>query len=132
MTGGRIGVLLCGHGSRDAGAVEEFAELAGALPGHLPEGWLVEHGYLEFANPVLREEIAVFLLRAKHGASYQPPPATGMYADVPTGYWAAAWIEQLSREGIGGGCATTPRNYCPKNAVTRDQMAVFLVRAFGL
>lgn len=81
---------------------------------------------------VLREEIAVFLLRAKHGAGYQPPPATGMYADVPTSYWAAAWIEQLSREGIGGGCSTTPKNYCPTTPVTRDQMAVFLVRAFGL
>lgn len=52
---GRIGVMLCGHGSRDAGAVEEFAALAAALPPFLPEGWLLEHGYLEFANPVLRE-----------------------------------------------------------------------------
>ena len=83
-------------------------------------------------SAVRREEIAVFLLRAKHGASYQPPAATGMYADVPANYWAAAWIEQLSREGIGGGCSTTPKNYCPTSPVTRDQMAAFLVRAFGL
>lgn len=53
--GERIGVLLCGHGSRDAGAVAEFAALAAALPPHLPPGWLLEHGYLEFADPVLRE-----------------------------------------------------------------------------
>jgi hypothetical protein len=83
-------------------------------------------------NPVRREEIAVFLLRAKHGASYQPPAATGMYADVPANHWAAAWIEQLSREDIGGGCSTTPKNYCPTSPVTRDQMAAFLVRAFAL
>ena len=49
------GLLLCGHGSRDAGAVAEFAELAAHLPAHLPSDWLVEHGYLEFANPVLRD-----------------------------------------------------------------------------
>lgn len=48
------GVLLCGHGSRDAGAVREFAALAAALPPHLPGDWIVEHGYLEFADPVLR------------------------------------------------------------------------------
>lgn len=53
--GARLGVLLCGHGSRDAGAVAEFAALARRLPEHLPPDWLVEHGYLEFADPVLRD-----------------------------------------------------------------------------
>lgn len=51
----RIGVMLCGHGSRDAGAVAEFAALAAALPRHLPADWLIAHGYLEFANPVIRD-----------------------------------------------------------------------------
>jgi sirohydrochlorin cobaltochelatase len=51
----RIGVLFCGHGSRAEGAVAEFAALAAAVVPHLPPGFLVEHGYLEFANPVLRE-----------------------------------------------------------------------------
>ena len=83
-------------------------------------------------SAVLRDQMAVMLLRAIHGASYVPPAATGMYTDVPTSYWAASWIEQLSREGIAGGCSTTPKKYCPGSAVTRDQMAVFLVRAFDL
>ena len=82
-------------------------------------------------SPVKRDQMAVFLLRSKYGAAYQPPPATGIFADVPTNYWAAAWIEQLYNEGIAGGCSTTPRNYCPGNTVTRDQMAVFLVRTFN-
>ncbi|MEM1129591.1 MAG: sirohydrochlorin chelatase [Pseudomonadota bacterium] len=51
----KIGVMLCGHGSRSAAAVAEFAELADALPAHLPPEWRVEYGYLEFANPVLRD-----------------------------------------------------------------------------
>ena len=48
------GVLLCGHGSRSEAAVSEFAAMAERLPALLPRDWVVEHGYLEFANPVLR------------------------------------------------------------------------------
>jgi hypothetical protein len=76
--------------------------------------------------------MAVFLLRAKHGSSYVPPAATGVFQDVPVSYWAAAWIEQLASEGITSGCSVTPKNYCPASPVLRDQMAVFLVRAFNL
>ena len=81
-------------------------------------------------STVTRAQMAVFLLKAIHGASYSPPPATGTFTDVAAGYWAAAWIEQLAAEGITGGCGTGV--YCPENPVTRDQMAVFLVKAFNL
>ena len=76
--------------------------------------------------------MAIFLLKAKHGSAYIPPPASGDFVDVPTSHWAAAWIEQLAAEGITGGCSTTPKQYCPSAVVTRDQMAVFLARAFNL
>ena len=81
---------------------------------------------------VTRDQMAVFLLRAKHGPLWVPPPATGVFQDVPTNYWAADWIEQLAAEGITSGCSVTPKLYCPTSAVTRDQMAVFLVRNFNL
>jgi hypothetical protein len=71
-------------------------------------------------------------LKAKHGAAYQPPEATGMFTDVPAGHGFARWIEQLAREGITSGCATGPARYCPNDPVTRGQMAVFLVRTFEL
>ena len=51
---GPIGVLVCGHGSRNRLAVEEFASLARQLQhgmGRVP----VEYGYLEFARPILRD-----------------------------------------------------------------------------
>ncbi|HMQ91843.1 MAG TPA: sirohydrochlorin chelatase [Amaricoccus sp.] len=51
----RIGVMLCGHGSRSQAAVDEFAHLAKRLPAFLPNSWMVDYGYLEFANPVIRE-----------------------------------------------------------------------------
>ncbi len=49
-----IGVMVCGHGSRDRNAVKEFAALAETLKTRFPD-WPVEHGYLEFARPVIRE-----------------------------------------------------------------------------
>ncbi|CUH15599.1 Sirohydrochlorin cobaltochelatase [Jannaschia seosinensis] len=51
----KTGVMVCGHGSRSQSAVDEFATLAEKLPPHLPEDWLVDYGYLEFANPVIRD-----------------------------------------------------------------------------
>jgi PKD repeat protein len=78
-----------------------------------------------------RAQAAVMVLRAKHGGQFTPPPATGsLFDDVPAGHWAGAWIEQLAREGITGGCA--PRLFCPTGMVSRAQMAVFLSRAFSL
>jgi len=52
--GGPLGVLICGHGSRNRLAVDEFAQLAAALRQLVPEV-PVAHGYLEFARPILRE-----------------------------------------------------------------------------
>ncbi|HEV2843632.1 MAG TPA: ELWxxDGT repeat protein, partial [Thermoanaerobaculia bacterium] len=79
--------------------------------------------------PVSRAELAVFLLRSKHGGTYQPPAATGTrFTDVPASYWAAAWIEQLANEGITTGCA--PNQFCPDRAVTRAEMAVLMVKTF--
>ncbi|MYZ48008.1 sirohydrochlorin chelatase [Propylenella binzhouense] len=50
----RIGVMVCGHGSRDAKAVAEFAALATLLEDRFPD-WPVDYGYLEFARPVIRD-----------------------------------------------------------------------------
>src|SRR5262245_52865485 len=46
--------MLCGHGSRDEEAVQEFAVLAQHLKGRLPDR-PVEFGYLEFATPIIRD-----------------------------------------------------------------------------
>lgn len=82
--------------------------------------------------PVTRDQMAVFLLKAEHGASYVAPAVGGStgFSDVPTSYWAATWIKQLALEGITGGCGGS--TYCPTNPVTRDQMAVFLQKSFSL
>ncbi len=82
------------------------------------------------SNPVRRDQMAVFLLKAEHGPAYVPPPCTGVFPDVPCPGLFTNWIEQLAAEGITGGCGGG--NYCPQNPNTRGQMAVFLVKTFGL
>jgi hypothetical protein len=79
---------------------------------------------------ITRAQMAVFLLRAKFGSGYTPPPASGIFADVPLGSFGVDWIEAMAAEGITGGCGAGI--FCPSDPVTRAQMAVFLVRTFGL
>ena len=52
-TGG-IGVMVCGHGSRDEQAITEFDSVAAGIRERLPR-YDVESGFLEFATPVIRE-----------------------------------------------------------------------------
>jgi hypothetical protein len=80
-------------------------------------------------SSVTRAQMAVFLLKSEHGALFTPPPATGVFPDVPASDPFAPWIEQLAVEGITGGCGGG--NYCPASPVTRGQMAVFLSKTFG-
>jgi uncharacterized repeat protein (TIGR01451 family) len=87
--------------------------------------------FCTFQN-VTRAEMAVFLLRAIHGKLFVPPPAVGIFADVPVAHPFAIWIERLFNEGITTGCGVGPLIYCPDNEVSRAEMAVFLVRAFHL
>ena len=78
---------------------------------------------------VNRAQMAVFLEKGIHGSSYGPPAVgagTG-FGDVPANYWAAAWIKQLAVDNITSGCGNG--NYCPEQAVTRAQMAVFLLKS---
>ncbi|QPN65960.1 sirohydrochlorin chelatase [Synechococcus sp. CBW1006] len=51
---GPIGVMVCGHGSRNRLAVAEFAALAEQLRARLAPV-PVDYGYLEFARPILRD-----------------------------------------------------------------------------
>jgi hypothetical protein len=77
----------------------------------------------------LRQQMAVFLLKAKHGLCYTPPPCTTqVFTDVPCSSGFAPWINELVAEGITGGCGGG--NYCPTSPVLRQQMAVRLLRTY--
>jgi len=79
---------------------------------------------------VSRAQMAVFLLRAKHGSSYVPPAPTGVFGDLDPNDPFTPWIEELAAEGITSGCGGG--NYCPNDPSTREQMAAFLVKTFAL
>ena len=82
------------------------------------------------ADPVTREQMAVFVLRTLDPALDPPACATPVFADVPAGSPFCRWIEELARRGVVSGCGGG--NYCPADPVTREQMGVFLSVTFGL
>ena len=81
---------------------------------------------------VTRAQSAPFLLVMEEGAGYVPPAATGVFQDVPVSDPFARWVEELVRRQVTGGCSAAPPLFCPGQAVTRAQAAVFLVTTFGL
>ncbi len=85
-------------------------------------------GLYGVGDDTLRQQMAVFLLKAAHGLCYTPPPCTTqVFTDVPCSSNFAPWINELVTEGITGGCGAGV--FCPQNPVRRDQMAVFLLKA---
>ena len=82
------------------------------------------------ASPVTREQMAVLLLRTEDPGLVPPGCVTPPFADVSCGSVYAPWIQELVVRGVTAGCSVTL--YCPADLVTRAQMAIFLVRTFGL
>ena len=75
---------------------------------------------------VRRDQMAVFLLKTEHGSTHVPPSCLGVFPDVACPGLFADWIEELASEGITAGCGGG--DYCPLSPVTREQMAVFLLK----
>jgi hypothetical protein len=80
------------------------------------------------ASATTRGQMAVFVLAARSPVVYTPPAcgATPMFSDVPVSSPFCRWVEELARRGVTSGCA--PGLYCPTATVTREQMAVFVLR----
>jgi IPT/TIG domain/S-layer homology domain len=82
-------------------------------------------------NPVLRQQMAVLLLRTLEGTAYTPPACTvETFSDVPCSSPFAPWIYELVARNITAGCGGGL--YCPTLAANRGQMATFLVKTFNL
>jgi hypothetical protein len=80
------------------------------------------------ATSASRQQMAIFVLKAKEGGDYSPPAcgATPLFPDVPVTSPYCAWVEELSRRGVVGSCGGG--NYCPTNVVTRAQMPIFVLK----
>jgi len=81
---------------------------------------------------VTRDQMAVFMARAMVGGDTHVPtgPSTAYFPDVPTDYWAFKYVEYIKSQSVTGGYPDG--TYRPLVAVTRDQMAVYVQRAFDL
>ncbi len=86
-------------------------------------------GNFGLAAVASRQQMAVFLMKARRGICYVPPACAGVFADVPCASPFAPWVEALAAEGITGGCGGG--NFCPQSPVRRDQMAAFLLKALA-
>jgi len=103
----------------------EYARAQGVAGGY-------DDGTYRPAVPVDRGQMAVFVARAIAGGDSGVPtgPSTATFPDVPTDYWAFRYIEYIKNQGVTGGYPDG--TYRPAVVVTRDQMAVFVQRAFDL
>jgi hypothetical protein len=127
------------------GYVERLAEAA-SWSGKPPTGGCRVEGTTKYfcpGNPVTREQMAKFLCLAAGKTAM--PSCSGKFVDVGTGSAFCPFIERLTDApswpggvAVTGGCGcpsgfpAEAKCYCPSSNVTRAQMAVFLVRAFGI
>jgi hypothetical protein len=81
------------------------------------------------AGSTTREQMAAFVLVAKEGAGYTPPACAppNVFTDVPETSAFCRFIEELFNRGVVAGCGPGP-TYCPTAPVTREQMAIFVLR----
>jgi len=79
-----------------------------------------------------RGQMAVFIARAMAGDDESVPDPTGdpSFPDVAADFWSYRHIEYIAGEGVAGGYYDGL--YHPEIPVTRDQMAVYIAKAFGL
>ena len=81
--------------------------------------------------PVNRGAMAVYLTRAMLGGEEVPTaPISPSFPDVPTDYWSYQFIEYIKSQGVTAGYLDG--KYHPEYVCTRDQMAVYVARAFEL
>jgi len=103
----------------------EYAKSRGVVGGY-------SNGTYRPTLPVTRDQMAVFVARAMAGGDSGVPtgPATATFPDVPTDFWAFKYVEYAKANSVVGGYPDGW--YHPELPVTRDQMAVFVARAFAL
>ena len=80
---------------------------------------------------IRRWVVAVWLVRVLDGADPDPVDSS-RFEDVDPSQWWAPYVERLADLEVTVGCSTDPPLFCPNETVSREQMAAFLVRAFGL
>ncbi len=105
----------------------EYVNENGVAGGYLDGGY-----HPEFI--VDRGQMAVFIARAMVGGDEFVPDHVGdpTFPDVPATHWTYKYVEYIAGEGVAGGFLDGLYHPEPEYIVTRDQMAVYICRAFDL
>jgi hypothetical protein len=127
VTGGATFTVLQGANFADVPPGHLFYTEIGKLSARGITSGCTSSNYCPDAN-VTREQMAVFLIRAL-GDFNPPTPPSQRFADVPPSHPFYAFIDQMAVRQITTGCGGG--NYCPTSQVTREQMAIFIIRALG-
>lgn len=112
----------------DAAATARPCESAGALKGLGPTTAISEGGSRVRKLATLAGAILLATALIPFSVS-SPAVAATPFTDIADSPFKAD-IDWLYNQGVTTGCTAT--KYCPKDAVTREQMASFLVRMFKL
>jgi len=109
----------------------EFARANNIVEGY-PDGEYEPSAALD------RGQMAVFIARAiatprgEAGLAGYAPPASPTFPDVPTGFWAYKHIEYIADPARAVTRGYDDGKYHPEYPCSRDQMAVYVARAFKL
>ena len=129
--GERGGVTAQGSGFSDIGRAGVHQQAVEALAAEgVFDGTGCGEGLFCPGEPIHRWVMAVWLVRILDGTD--PAGRPSRFDDVEGARWWSPYVERLAELGVTSGCSAEPLLFCPDSAVTRAQMASFLVRAFGL
>jgi hypothetical protein len=68
-----------------------------------------------------------------NGVDYEPPPASGDFADMDLSFWGTKWAEAAYDAGLIPACSTDRSlEFCPDGPLTRGLAAYMMVQAKGL
>jgi len=103
----------------------EYAVAEGVIAGY-------DNGTYQPEWIVSRAQMPVFIARAEGwvGIDDNMNTAPALFPDVPAGHWAGTAIQACVEYGVVSGYPDG--YYCPTWDVTRDQMAIYIARAFEL
>jgi hypothetical protein len=141
-----LGSYLCA-----AGGASVFLDVPATDPGCKHIHYIAAEGITAGCGPgnycpsatLTRWQMAVFLAKAvgpdtipasgtvpEKGDYNCVPGGSSVFSDVPPQDAGCPYIHYIAAEGITAGCS--PTEYCPSSPLQRDQMAVFLTKAFDL
>ena len=133
-------LVPAGAGAQSEAAGPVFADVPVDAYYHQPVQSLAAMGVFEGtecaegfcpAQPLLRQEMAVWLVRALEGSD-EATDHESRFADIEDDDWQTPYVERMADLGITAGCKSDPPRFCPDSPVNRGQMASFLTRALDL